>query len=254
VQGDKTGIFGLGLTSSLNGIGIYGTVEHRFNSKEMTILNITTSDHGLFPGIVSRTVVEIDKNYYIMTYGIGNATFVSIDDLGFLTWINDSLSTTVWGENAARIGRETIYEEANGIFSLDPRISIKCFPAHTRTQTSRTTSTAISDLRVGDVVAAFDARADKGRGALVPRRVTRLYRNTTAEWIRLRWSFGTAREGVGAPKPCVLDLFGQIPFAPEVTGTGRRTRVGRNRPLKRWGERWVDTLPVAGRGCSAAFG
>ena len=127
------------------------------------------------------------------------------------------------------------------------------FPAHTRIQTSRTTSTAISALRVGDVVLAFDARADKGRGALVPRRVTRLYRNTTTEWLRLRWVDGTAREGVTTPDPRVLGLSGRIPVAREVTRTGRRTRVGGNRPLKRCGMRWVDTLPVARRDCSAAF-
>jgi len=40
----------------------------------------------------------------------------------------------------------------------------KCFPAHTRIQTSRTTSTAISALRVGDVVLAYDSRADNSRG------------------------------------------------------------------------------------------
>lgn len=44
----------------------------------------------------------------------------------------------------------------------------RCFPAQTRIQTSRTTSTAISALRVGDVVAAFDASADKGSGAHIP--------------------------------------------------------------------------------------
>jgi hypothetical protein len=71
----------------------------------------------------------------------------------------------------------------------------KCFPAHTRIQTSRTTSTAISALRVGDVVLAFDARADRGRGALVPRRVVRLYRNTTTDWLRLRWVSPHRRTG-----------------------------------------------------------
>ena len=72
----------------------------------------------------------------------------------------------------------TVMGDFTGFYEDAPT---RCFPAHTRIQTSRTTSTAISALRVGDVVLAFDARADKGRGALVPRRVARLYRNTTTE-------------------------------------------------------------------------
>ena len=100
-------------------------------------------------------------------------------------------------------------------------IDSRCFPAHTRIQTSRTTSTAISALRVGDVVLAFDARADKGRGALVPRRVTRLYRNTTTDWLRLRWFDGTAREGVTTPGHDGSDALGGFPTTPDMTRTGR---------------------------------
>ncbi len=101
----------------------------------------------------------------------------------------------------------------------------QCFPAHTRIQTSRTTSTAISALRVGDMVLAFDARADKGRGALVPRRVTRLYRNTITDWIRLRWVDDTAREGVATPGHHFLDEFGGFPTTLDMTRTGSATVV-----------------------------
>ena len=101
----------------------------------------------------------------------------------------------------------------------------RCFPAHTRIQTSRTTSTAISALRVGDVVLAFDARADKGRGALVPRRVTRLYRNTTTDWFRLRWHDGTAREVITTPGHHFLDELGGFPTIAEMVKDGRATVV-----------------------------
>jgi hypothetical protein len=104
--------------------------------------------------------------------------------------------------------------------------TIRCFPAHTRIQTSRTTSTAISALRVGDVVLAFDARADKGRGALVPRRVTRLYRNTTTDWIRLRWFDGKAREGVTTRGHHFLGEFGRFLTTLEMNRTGSATAVG----------------------------
>ena len=100
----------------------------------------------------------------------------------------------------------------------------RCFPAHTRIQTSRTTSTAISALRVGDVVLAFDARADKGRGALVPRRVSRLYRNTTTDWLRLRWHDGT-REVITTPGHPFLDAFGGFPTIEEMVKEGG-ARVG----------------------------
>ena len=103
--------------------------------------------------------------------------------------------------------------------ALGPVVS-RGFPAHTRIQTSRTTSTAISALRVGDVVLAFDARADKGRGALVPRRVSRLYRNTTTDWLRLRWHDGT-REVITTPGHHFLDAFGGFPTIEEMVKEGR---------------------------------
>jgi len=93
-------------------------------------------------------------------------------------------------------------------------------PAPTRIQTSRTASTAISALRVSDVVLAFDARADKGRGALVPRRVTWAYRNTTTEWIRLRWFDGAAQEVITSPGHHFLDELGKFPTIEEMTRTG----------------------------------
>jgi hypothetical protein len=98
-------------------------------------------------------------------------------------------------------------------------------PAHTRIQTSRTTSTAMSALRVGDVVLAFDARAGKGRGALVPRRVTRLYRNTTTDWLRLRWHDGTAREVITTPGHHFLDELGGFPTIEEMVKEDRATVV-----------------------------
>jgi hypothetical protein len=71
--------------------------------------------------------------------------------------------------------------------------NLRLFPAYTRIQTSSTTPTVPTALRVGDLVLACAARADKGRGARVPRRVTRLYCNATTDWIRLCWFVGTAR-------------------------------------------------------------
>jgi hypothetical protein len=85
---------------------------------------------------------------------------------------------------------------------VTPHLEPRCFPACTQIQTSLTTSTAISDLSVGDVVLAYDASANSGRGPVVPRRVTRLFRNTTTEWIKLVWAdAGERQASVGWVKP-----------------------------------------------------
>jgi hypothetical protein len=92
-------------------------------------------------------------------------------------------------------------------------VPVSCFPANTPIQTSLTSTTLISDLRVGDVVLAFDPHAELGRGALVPRRVTRLFHNTTTEWIKLTWLdpvTGEARELVATPGHEMLDKFGRF--------------------------------------------
>ncbi len=56
--------------------------------------------------------------------------------------------------------------------------------------------------------------------ALVPRRVTRLYRNTTTEWIRLRWFDGTARAVITTPGHQFLDELGGFPTIEERARTG----------------------------------
>jgi hypothetical protein len=93
-------------------------------------------------------------------------------------------------------------------------VSVRCFPASTPIQTSLTTTTPISDLRVGDVVLAFDPCTDNGRGDLVPRRVTKLFRNVTTDWVRLEWRdpvTGELQELVATPGHHFLDQFGNFP-------------------------------------------
>jgi len=57
-------------------------------------------------------------------------------------------------------------------------------PADTPITISPTETRPIRDIRVGDTVLAFDPAAGLGRGALVPRRVVRIHRNATREWVR----------------------------------------------------------------------
>ncbi len=55
--------------------------------------------------------------------------------------------------------------------------------------------------------------------------MTRLYRNTTTDWLRLRWFDGTAWEGVTTPGPHVQAAFGRLTAAPKMTRTGSATVV-----------------------------
>jgi hypothetical protein len=104
----------------------------------------------------------------------------------------------------------------------------QCFPADTPIQTSLTTSTRIAHLRVGDVVLAFDPCTDNGRGALVPRRVTKLFRNVTTDWVRLEWRdpvSGQLQELVATPGHHFLDQFGQFPPIEQMIRDGRASVV-----------------------------
>ncbi len=101
-----------------------------------------------------------------------------------------------------------------------------CFPAHTQIATSLTSNTPISDLRMGDVVLAFDPCTDDGRGAFVPRRVTKLYSNTTTEWIKLTWvEVGVEKELVATPGHHFLDQFGNFPPIEQMIRDGRASVV-----------------------------
>ena len=69
----------------------------------------------------------------------------------------------------------------------------------------------ISSLRPGDLVLAFDPTADFGRGALLPKRVVRLFHNETEEWLRLAWrDGGEERELTVTPGHQFLDADGQF--------------------------------------------
>ncbi len=64
-------------------------------------------------------------------------------------------------------------------------VTPSCFPAGTPIELPNGRSAAIETLRVGDLVMAFDPNADRGRGALAPKRITRLFENATRSWIKL---------------------------------------------------------------------
>jgi hypothetical protein len=102
----------------------------------------------------------------------------------------------------------------------------RCFSSNTLVQTSLTSFAPISDICIGDVVLAFDPCTELGRGGLVARRVSKLFRNTTTEWVKLNWSEdGETRELVMTPGHHVLDQYGQFPSIEAMLRDGKATVV-----------------------------
>ena len=113
------------------------------------------------------------------------------------------------------------------IFEADSPYT-QCFPAQTPIAISATQTKPIADIRAGDVVMSYDSKADLGRGALVPRRVVRLYRGTTEEWVKLTWNEGgEAKELIATPGHHFLDWFGRY------KATGEMLKI-----------RWATVLPI----------
>ena len=111
-------------------------------------------------------------------------------------------------------------------FPAEPFEPARCFPSSTKIQTSLTTLSSISALRIGSIVLALDASADQGRGTLVSRRVINVLRNTTTEWLRLIWEeAGLRKELVSTPGHHFLDRFGNFPTIAEMTKGGKATVV-----------------------------
>jgi Ca2+-binding RTX toxin-like protein len=98
----------------------------------------------------------------------------------------------------------------------------QCFVATTLIKTGLTTAKPISEICVGDVVLAFDATDELGRGSLSPRRVTRLFRNESTEFIRLAWfENGKEKELVSTPGHHILDRHGKFPPLADMLRAGK---------------------------------
>ncbi len=78
---------------------------------------------------------------------------------------------------------ETLRDKWNAY--IDANHSGHCFPASTLISLADETTTDIEFIRPGDMVLAFDPTEDNGCGGLVPCKVTRLFHNSTEEWIEL---------------------------------------------------------------------
>jgi hypothetical protein len=67
----------------------------------------------------------------------------------------------------------------------DPTVGSQCFPATTEIGLPASPGAPIERMCCGDTVLAFDRSANHGRGALMPARVTHIFRNITQEWLVL---------------------------------------------------------------------
>lgn len=121
------------------------------------------------------------------------------------------------------------WQAENGIFVHGDDTytrTAKCFPGNVLVLLSDGSETEISNVRIGDSVLAFDPSLKGGRGDLVSRRVTRVFRNTTHEWFRLSWSGRTGpNELVVTPGHHFLDQFGAFPQIEEMIEAGKATVV-----------------------------
>lgn len=99
------------------------------------------------------------------------------------------------GQNAVLLSQEEI-EAIAGANRLTPRFrsgsslnnfnAPRCFLAGTPILMADGQEKPIEDIRMGDMVMSFDPSADQGRGALVPKPVSRTFQNITRSIIDLR--------------------------------------------------------------------
>ena len=102
----------------------------------------------------------------------------------------------------------------------------ECFVSGTQVRIDALRDKNIENMIPGDIVLAFDPAADFGRGALVPRRITRHYRNTTTEWIKLNWlEDGEPKELITTPGHHFLNDIGQFPTIAAMLRDGQTTVV-----------------------------
>ena len=87
-------------------------------------------------------------------------------------------------EYLARLGDFHRDQGGGVVATREPRL--RCFLPGTPILMADGTEKPIEQIRIGDLVLAFDAHAALGRGALVPRPVTRTFQNITQTIIDLR--------------------------------------------------------------------
>ena len=78
----------------------------------------------------------------------------------------------------------------------------------------------IEALKVGDRVMSFDPHSENGRGRLVAKEITKLFLNTTPEFMKLTWQDGGSRELITTPGHHFLREDGQFGPISEIAEDG----------------------------------
>jgi hypothetical protein len=228
---DRDYLFTKGRISSPDGNIYYpvGTNQSNWYSEDIStnLVNL-----GPYKDIARGTLIHELGHVYQFQTGVWVKTgaILAAGDYDFTDKLLKGIPFAKWNIEERAQFYEEIYYRSSGLPGRYPGITnkqldavragglitntsgdLKCFPATTLIQTSNTAHSLISSLRIGDTVLAFDPTADLGRGALVPRRVARLFHNTTTEWIKLTWvdpASGEPQELVATPGHNMLDKFG----------------------------------------------
>ncbi|EPR20198.1 hypothetical protein L907_27000 [Agrobacterium sp. C13] len=127
-------------------------------------------------------MVTVENGYYVVkTWGVGSAQndFLNIVDI-----FNDAIANPLWTQNSNSIIGYVLKQGGDDAIrdwfkrDIGP---LHCFAQGTPILMFDGASKPIEDIVVGDIVASFAAM-----GELEPRKVTRLFRNKTDEWVELK--------------------------------------------------------------------
>gem|GEM_PF-3215337 len=156
---------------------------------------------ALFP---SQSPTEIltdeDVQISVMAGGGGGSLFVTDDGqitgagvlLGAALGLEVSISAGVVGFTLNAEDLEINVVIGDEVHTVSGNSVQECFPANTRIRLCDGTEKLIQGIRAGETVLAYDAI-----GTPVPGRVTKLFRNTTSEFIRL--SFDDREDLIATP-------------------------------------------------------
>ncbi|MCZ7488135.1 hypothetical protein [Rhizobium rhizogenes] len=192
---------------------MYDKSEYRIILKKYTLSEYELVEAKILAAM--QLINEQDLSYKMMSQNSNSVARTLLEAIG--------LAPNVGKVNKYPIpGYENILVDRDFIDDLNSQ----CFPAFTLIQTKAQEFKPISEIAVGDTVLAFDPMADLGRGALMPRKVLRLYRNATTEWITLSWQEnGQARELVATPGHRFLDRSGRFRSIEDMIENGKATVV-----------------------------
>jgi hypothetical protein len=160
--------------AGLSSFPVSVSVEYTLYNPDQTLeavggLGFTVRASG---GVVAGAVINLETRQQVAELtGFSSAAGVG-GDVG-ITLVSGDLRATPYDPP----------EDASGLLEYHfPR----CFLAGTPILMADGQEKPIEDIRVGDMVMSFDPAADQGRGALVPKPVSRTFQNVTRSIIDLR--------------------------------------------------------------------